>query len=303
MSTVNYNLRQLKYFVTTVQCASLAEASRKLHIAQPSISTAIKQLEDAFGVQLFIRRHAHAMSLTASGARFYRKAQEFLRNAQTFEQSALADNNIVAGVVEVGCFETIAPLYLPRLLTGFRARWPGIEVRIRDGEQQELVLGLTRGSIDLAILYDLDLNSTIATTPLTDTNQPHVILPEDHPLARHETVSISELAQMPMVLLDVQPSHTYFISLFEEHGLSPQIGFSSPSIEMVRGMVGQGAGFSILVTRPYSPHTYDGLQVKCLALREHVTGSRLVAARLRQSELTKPAQIFVGYCQEALKGN
>lgn len=54
----SYTLRQLRYFVTTVECGSVAEASRKLYIAQPSISTAIKGLEDGFGVQLLIRHHA-----------------------------------------------------------------------------------------------------------------------------------------------------------------------------------------------------------------------------------------------------
>lgn len=60
----SYTLRQLKYFVTTVECGSVAEASRKLYIAQPSISTAVKGLEESFGVQLFIRHHAQGVSLT-----------------------------------------------------------------------------------------------------------------------------------------------------------------------------------------------------------------------------------------------
>ena len=71
-----YNLRQLKYFSAVVECGSVAEASRKLYIAQPSVSTAIRQLEDSFNVQLFIRQHASGMSLTPAGTRFYRKAQE-----------------------------------------------------------------------------------------------------------------------------------------------------------------------------------------------------------------------------------
>jgi DNA-binding transcriptional LysR family regulator len=113
-----YNLRQLKYFVTTADCGSVAEASRKLYIAQPSVSTAIKHLEESFGVQLFIRHHAQGVSLTPSGSRFYRKALELLRVAHEFEQNALADNDVVAGQIDIGCFETVAPLYLPRLIAG-----------------------------------------------------------------------------------------------------------------------------------------------------------------------------------------
>lgn len=295
-----YNLRQLKYFVTTVECGSVAQASRKLYIAQPSVSTAIKQLEDSFGVQLFIRHHAQGVSLTPGGSRFYRKALELLRAAHEFEQNALADNDVVSGQIDIGCFETVAPLYLPRLIAGFRERWPGVEVRIRDGEQQELVQALTGGSIDLAMLYEHELDSTIETIALMPPLQPYALLSADHRFAQQARVSLHDLVLEPMILLDVAPSRTYFVSIFEEQGLTPHILFSSPSIEMVRGMVGRGFGFSILVTRPYSEYTYDGQKIVTIPLAESVTGSALTAAWLRRSPLTKPAQLFVDHCREEL---
>lgn len=298
-----YNLRQLRYFVTTVECGSVAEASRKLFIAQPSISNAIRNLEESFDIQLFIRRHAQGVSLTPSGARFYRKAQELLRAAYEFEQNILADNDMASGQIDVGCFETIAPFYLPGLIAGFKDRWPQIDVRIRDGEQQELVQALESGSIDLAILYELNLDDSIETLPLTDPQQPYVLLPQGHRFARQTKVSIHDLAQEPMVLLDVQPSHRYFVSIFEAFGLSPNIVFSSPSFEMVRSMVGRGFGFSILVTRPHADFTYDGRKLVCIPLEEQVPCSWLSAAWLSQSQLTKPAQFFVDHCRNVLASN
>ncbi|WP_165669041.1 LysR family transcriptional regulator [Metapseudomonas otitidis] len=295
-----YTLRQLRYFVTTVESGSVAEASRKLYIAQPSISTAIKGLEESFGVQLFIRHHAQGVSLTPSGSRFYEKALELLRVAREFEQNALADNDIVAGQIDIGCFETVAPLYLPQLIAGFRALYPGVDIRIRDGEQQELVQGLTAGTFDLALLYDHELDSTIATEPLMAPQKPYALLPEHHRFARQAQVSLRDLSLEPMILLDVQPSRTYFVSLFHELGLTPNIVFSSPSIEMVRGMVGQGFGFSLLVTRPHSACTYDGQRVVCVDITEPVATSGLVAARLKRAQLTKPAQLFVDFCRERL---
>lgn len=295
-----YTLRQLKYFVTTVECGSVAEASRKLYIAQPSISTAIKGLEESFGVQLFIRHHAQGVSLTPGGARFYRKAQELLRMAKEFEQNALADNDVVAGQIDIGCFETVAPLYLPKLIAGFRERYPGVEIRLHDGEQQELVQGLTGGRFDLTIFYEHDLDGTIETEPLMPPQRPYALLPEGHRFAGQKEVSLRDLVLEPMILLDVLPSRTYFVSIFEELGLSPNIVFSSPSIEMVRGMVGQGFGFSVLVTRPQSDITYDGQRVVCVDIVEDVTGSGLVAAWLKRAHLTKPAQLFVDFCKEQL---
>ena len=103
-----------------------------------------------------------------------------------------------------------------------------------------------------------------------------------------------------MILLDVPPSRTYFVSLFHELGLTPNIVFSSPSIEMVRGMVGQGFGFSLLVTKPHSECTYDGKRVVTVDITEPVATSGLVAARLKRGQLTKPAQLFVDFCRERL---
>ena len=220
--------------------------------------------------------------------------------AKEFEQNALADNDVVAGQIDIGCFETVAPLYLPQLIAGFSALYPGVEIRIRDGEQQELVQGLTGGAFDLAILYEHDLDGTIETEPLMPPQRPYALLPAGHRYAKQPQVSLRDLCLEPMILLDVQPSRTYFVSLFEELGLTPQIAFSSPSIEMVRGMVGQGFGFSILVTRPHSPFSYDGKPVVCVDIVEDVTGSGLVAAWLKRGQLTKPARLFADYCKEHL---
>ncbi|MGW1444639.1 LysR family transcriptional regulator [Serratia rhizosphaerae] len=296
----NYTLRQLKYFVTTAKCRSVAEASRKLYIAQPSISTAIKSLEDSFGIQLFIRHHAQGVSLTPSGARFYRKAQKLLRMAHIFEQDALADNDLVAGKINIGCFETVAPLILPKLIRGFKTLYPGIETIVRDGEQHELVQSLTAGNLDLALLYHHELNNNIVTDALAEPQKPYVLLSACHPLAHRDRVTLADLATEPMVLLDVLPSRNYFLNLFTRAGITPNIVFSSPSIEMVRGMVGQGLGFAILVTRPHGRHSYDGQPLATVELQDEVEGSGLVAAWLSRNPLTKPAQLFVEFCKNEL---
>ena len=84
-----FTLKQLKYFVTVVETESIAEASRQLHIAQPSISIAIKNLESTFEQQLFIRHHAQGVSLTSCGRRFYEKAKELLRLSYEFEPAPI----------------------------------------------------------------------------------------------------------------------------------------------------------------------------------------------------------------------
>lgn len=110
----------------------------------------------------------------------------------------------------------MAPLYLPRLIAAFRQRYPGVDIRLRDGEQQELIQGLTAGTFDLAFLYDHDLDGTIEAEPLMPPQKPYVLLPENHRFAGQAQVSLRDLCPEPMILLDVAPSRTYFVSLFNE---------------------------------------------------------------------------------------
>jgi len=298
--TPNWTLRQIKYFVTTVECGSVAEASRRLYIAQPAIASAIKSLEEQFNCTLLLRHHAQGVSLTPAGHRFYQRSCQLLRTARGFEQETLADNSIVSGKIDVGCFETVAPLYLPHILSGFLQQYPQIQVQLRDGEQQELLHGLHQGQFDLLILYAHELNDSIAVEPLLPEQQPYVLLPATHRLAQQTSVSLHALVTEPMILLNVPPSQSYFVRIFENKGLKPHIVYSSPSIEMVRGMVGQGFGFSLLVTRPKINQSYDGQALTCLPLDETVEGSGLVAVWLKANPPSKPVRLFIDHCKSYL---
>jgi DNA-binding transcriptional LysR family regulator len=298
----NYTLKQLRYFVATVEHGGVAQASRHLNVAQPSISAAIKNLEDDFAVQLFIRRPASGVTLTAIGARFHRHALDLLGHARAFEQNALAENDTVEGQVQLGCYVTIAPLYMPGLLAGFRERHPGVRIHLQDGTQDRLIAGLDSGRFELAMMYDLGLDPSIARLPLLPELRPHAVLPRGHALAGRATVSLRELAAEKLILLDVPPSGAYFRGFFTALDLTPDIAFASPSLEMVRGLVGRGLGYSILVTRPAAATTYDGHEVATIPLSDKLPPSILVIAWHAGARLTKPAQAFVQYCQEAIGG-
>lgn len=295
----HFTLKQLKYFIAVVECQSIAEASRQQHIAQPSISIAIKTLEEMFGQQFFIRHHAQGVSITPSGQRFYEKARTLLQQVWQFEQSSRADNDPAAGVVSIGCSETLAPLYMPRLMAGFKNRHPQITLNVYDGEQCAIAHGLQQGRFDLAFLYDLDLEGSFGKEYLNVAEKPYALLPESHPLASRSTVSLEALSRLPMILLDVEPGKNYFTNLFLERGYAPQIAYRSPSIEMIRSLVGRGLGFSLLLTRPAVPVTYDGQRVKYVEILDEIKTSRLTMIRLCHSEPTGPTGLFMEYCRTA----
>lgn len=293
----HFTLKQLKYFVSVVESQSIAEAARQLHISQPSISVAIKMLEDVFNQQLLVRHHAQGVSLSANGRRVYERAKELLRLSNELEQDSREEDELVSGNISIGCFESAAPLYMPRLVAGFKRLCPDISIQLYDGEQHELMQGLHRGRFDLAFLYDLELESTIVKEALNAPHRPYALLAANHRLARQKAVTLTELASEPMILLDAVPSKSYFIDIFTQAGLSPRVAYSSPSIEMVRCMVGQGLGFSVLVTRPCTSMTYDGEVLVQLDIQDDMPASTLIMAYLKNNEPTRATRLFMDYCR------
>ena len=101
-----------------------------------------------------------------------------------------------------------------------------------------------------------------------------------------------------MILLDVAPSRNYFLGLFRAQGIEPQVVFSSPSLELVRGLVGRGLGFSLLVTRPHGDHTYEGTPLAACAIIEHGTRGEICLATLRALRPTRTMAAFEEFCAE-----
>ena len=130
--------------------------------------------------------------------------------------------------------------------------------------------------------------------------KPHAGWPRSHRLAGEPSLSLSMLADEPMVLLDVPPSGGYFRSIFSEVGLTPNVAYSSPSLEMVRSLVGQGLGYSVLATRPAADITYDGNAIVTIPISDNVSTSTLVVAWSRQNQLTKQARALAEFCRLAI---
>ena len=255
------------------------------------------KLEQQFDVQLFIRRHAQGVRLTPLGRRLLNEARSLLRHAQDLQESVDSAGDLVAGEIEIGCFTTLAPVFMPGLITAFTGRYPDTTIKLAEGIQDELFAGLLSGRFELALLYHLQIPEELQAEILMRID-PYVLLPQDHALTRRKRVSLKSLAEEPLILLDVPPSRDYFTDLFRAQGLEPRIAFSSPSIEMVRGLVGRGQGYSILVTRPHGDHTYDGQDLVVRPIAEATHPGEICLAWPRSARPTRLTQAFADFCTD-----
>lgn len=288
---VRYTLRQLEYLVACADAGSVAAAARRLNVSQPSISAAVSKLESDLGVQLLIRHHAQGVVPTPDAEPILQAARSLLRQAEELQHSAATAPGDVTGILHIGSFIPLAPTYMPALYSQLRSVHPRIELKVQEGSQRQLVDGLRQGKHHAALLYDLDLPADIAVTALASLD-PHVLLPADHKLARRRKVALSDLADEQLILLDIPPSRDYFTGLLKSAGLGPDIAFMSPSLELVRSMVGRGLGYSLLVTRPPGDMTYDGQRLAICEIKDEVEPSNVVLGKLDALQPTRVLTAF-----------
>ncbi|MGD9743091.1 MAG: LysR family transcriptional regulator [Dongiaceae bacterium] len=288
-------LKQLRYFVAAADAGSITGAARQLNISQPSVSAAIAEIEQSFALQLFVRHHAQGLSLTPAGQRLAIEARSLLAHAEELRQGALDLAGKPAGEVVVGCFQTFAPMVVPGLLRAVKQHYPDLGVRLREDHLEGLLDGLRHGRLDLALTYDLDLDGSLDFTVCAEVPL-HVILAADHRLAARNRVALADLVEEPLVLLGLPHSRDYFLSVFRGLGLEPRVAHETPSFEMVRGLVANGYGYSVMHSRPESDQALDGRRLVYRPVREAVRAHRLGIARLAGSRTTRAAALFQQFC-------
>ncbi|QYX57424.1 LysR family transcriptional regulator [Roseovarius sp. SCSIO 43702] len=296
----DFTLKQLEYLLACVDEGSVAGAAARLNVSQPTISVAIAKLEARLGVQLLLRHHAQGVTLTGAGADLVPMARNLVAQAEDLGRAAQEAGQGVRGRLRVGALSTLAPKVLPRVIRVMGERHPGVAVDIREGGQAEILRSLYAGRLDLAVLYDIDLPPDLALETMP-AQSPYVALPEGHRLAEREEIALEDLVDEPLILLDMPPSRDFFLNFFRARGLEPRIAQTSPSMEVVRGLVAQGLGYSILVTRPAGDLSYDGRRLIIRALRDCPTQSAIVIARPGGLRETRAMAAFTEIAGEHLR--
>lgn len=293
---MRFTFRQLEYFVAVGETGSITLASERLHISQPSISTAISHLERELDVQLFIRHHAQGLSLTPTGRTVLVEAKRLVQQAEALYAVASEATAQVRGRLSVGCFSTLAPLVMPELAHSFTAAYPAAEIRQIEGGQEQLLEALRKAEIDIAVTYDLQIPDETAFEPLASL-PPHIWVSDADPLARQPAVTLAELADQPLVLLDLPLSREYFLALFLKEGLTPKIGSRSTYQEVVRTMVANGYGYTLANVRPRSDFALDGRRIVRVRLAGDHRPMRLGLATLRAYRKPKLLDAFESHCR------
>lgn len=295
------SLRQLDYFVTAAEAGTMTGAAQLLYVSQSAVSAGIGELEHQLGVQLLIRAKAKGLTLTAAGRLFLPEARALLARSEELRSGMREVGQTAAGRLVVGCFTTLAPFLLPRLLEEFPAACPDVTLDFLEGSLDELQRLLREGRCELALLYGVDTEPGIVFDRLYST-VPHVLLPREHPLAERDGIRLADLADHEMIMLDVPPSRRYFSEVMADAGLRPVVRHRTESFELVRSLVARGAGYSLLIQRPALDISYEGRAVRIRPIADEVAPLPVGLARLSGTLPTRRAAAFASFCRTVLAG-
>lgn len=289
LSIPRVTMRQLSYFVATARCESIARAAEELHVSSPSISVALTELESIVGAPLFVRRHARGVVLTEVGSQLIDTARQILLMAYEFRSHSDAAGYEYESVIDFGCLVSLAPL-VPAIVSEFYQDYPKVRVRWHEADHASLIAGLETGTINCGLLYDFNIPASISGMVVREMPL-QMVLPRNHPMAEEPVVALRDMTDEPFILLDLPNTHDYLLSSFSELGLEPNIAYRTQSYEMLRSLVANGFGYTLLNYCP--PYTgLNGGGLVCRPLVERLRPCNMVFVRRHKYQTPHVIEMF-----------
>lgn len=246
--TVAYmTLTELRYIVALAQERHFGHAAEKCHVSQPTLSVALKKVEQRHGITLFERTSAE-VRLTPIGEQIAQQAERVLAESVRLREIAGQGKNPLVGPFRLGVIYTIAPYLLPRLIPAIHTRAPSMPIYLHENFTVKLAEQLRRGDLDAIIVADPFSEPGIVARPLYD--EPFcVAMPAGHPLAAKKLIPPDDVAGENLLLLGNGNCFRDQVvqacpKLSEPGGIEG--AFEGSSLETVRYMVASGAGISVV---------------------------------------------------------
>ena len=240
-------LTELRYIVMLAREQHFGRAAEKCHVSQPTLSVALKKVEQRHGVILFERSSAE-VRLTPMGEQIAHQAERVLEEATRLAEIAAQGKDPLVGSLRLGVIYTIAPYLLPRLIPALHARAPRMPMYLQENFTVTLTEQLRRGDLDVIVVALPFSEAGIVSRPVY--KEPFcVALPTGHPLTKQKTISPELVAAENLLLLGNGNCFRDQVvqacpQLSKPGGLAGAIEGSS--LETVRYMVASGAGISIV---------------------------------------------------------
>lgn len=229
MGNFYMTLNQLRYFCVAGRCHSITKASQELYVTQPTVSTAIRDLEIELGISLFYRKGNH-LTLTEEGAALYEKATYILQYCNEL-QAEYSGVNRIKPPLRIGIPPMLSSVFFPELSDAFFAKYPNIPILLEEYGSARACELVQNDTLDFALVnmewYNIDkLNSTV----LAD-DQMMFCVSQNHPLANRRIIRIKDIVKESLIFFNADSVQNELLKTrFESEGYVPRILMRSSQI-------------------------------------------------------------------------
>lgn len=284
-------LRHLKIFVSVCDNETITKAAKLLHLAQPSVSLAIRELEEYYGIQLFVRIH-RKLYLSERGKQFLAYARHILTSYDTMENEM---RNPI-GVLKVGSSITIAHFLLSEVVVKFYKKYPDIKIHAMIENSHDIEQRVLNNELDLALiegkLHDISL---VAKQFMSD----HLVLvcSPNHPLSKRKAVEINELQNYDFLLREKgSGGRELFESMMLVHDIRIQPIWESISTKSIIHATSKGIGISVLPYRLVENDLKEG-NIKEVSVKDIFFERPYCIIHHKNKFISEPMRYFIELCQ------
>ena len=190
-------IRILRYFLAVAREENMTKAAEMLHVTQPTLSKALKVLEEELGKKLFTR-HSFSIRLTEEGVLLRNRAEDLVSMADRIEKEFISLDEITGGDLYFGLAESYQISFLAKEIHAFKQKYPGLRYHITSGDTEQVAEKLDKGLLDFAVLAEIPDASKYESVIFPESDVWGVVMPADVPLAEHQEISINDLTGLPL---------------------------------------------------------------------------------------------------------
>ncbi|MBH3437480.1 MULTISPECIES: LysR substrate-binding domain-containing protein [Pseudomonas] len=291
-SSKDISMRQLRYFVAAATTGRFSQAALDVHVSQSAITSAVAQLEENLGVNLF-ERQPYGVALTAEGHRFLQHARHILDTLNDALKEPLFLSHTQEGVVRVGATYAVLGYFLPSLLARFKRSYPQVDIDLVDMDRPSIEQAVLEGRLDLGLII-------VSNSEAIDRFEHYVLirsrrqlwLASHHPLMTKPDITLKDVAEHAYILGTVEEGEASTQRYWQARGLEPRVAFRTSSMESVRGLVAHGFGVTILSDMVFRTWSLEGKKIEVRPLNDAVPPMELGLIWKPDTELPTAAEAF-----------
>ncbi len=239
---MDMNLQKYMAFIKTVEYGSITRAAEALSYSQSAVSRMLQDMEKEWGLSL-LERSRSGICLTSDGKKLLPQIKALCNEYENLQRQLQELKELDSGLIRIGTFSSVATHWLPNIIRAFQKDYPNIEYELLLGDYKEIEAWIQEGRVDCGFLR-------LPAPPAFDTlfleqDDFLAVLPENHPLAKKETLSLSDLDKEPFLLLE-KDENQEVMDFFRQYDLRPNTRFILWDDYAILAMVESGMGISLL---------------------------------------------------------